>query len=55
MRSTFLSNACVVEWPVLKPYWSFLIAFSFISWKYSLFKIIFSKSLPKEFRRLTGL
>jgi hypothetical protein len=33
MRSTFLSNARVVERPDLKPYWSFLIVFSFLSWK----------------------
>jgi hypothetical protein len=46
---------CAVKRPLLKPYWSFLITFVSRSWKSSLFKMIFLKTLHKEFSRLIGL
>jgi hypothetical protein len=51
MHSTFLNTACVVEWPVLKLYWSFLITFSFRSWKFKSFQ---NDSL-KKFNNLENL
>jgi hypothetical protein len=52
IRSTFLNNAYVVECPLLKPYWLFLITFSFKSWKFSFSEWFSQKVYLRNVARL---
>ena len=49
MPSISLNNACVVQWPLLKPYWSFLFKFNSLTLEEDLAELhVNTQSVPRS-------